>query len=156
MNVRELLKHSIFGCGEPNGAYSFEHVLNNGLLLDICESPAKLKPEINLQTVKGRDAFWIVKGADYLVPLICFYAALLHRCGLASSPEMYPKIEFYPGLTERVTGLSEHECHRLVEDMELVYKLQVRITQDFYHRQVALMPKERSKELIKEIESIDF
>ena len=156
MNVRELLKHSIFGCGEPNGAYRFEHVLNSGLLLEICAAPSKLKPEINLQAVKGCDAFWIVKGTDYLVPLVCFYAALLHRCGLASSPEMYPKIEFHPGLAERITGLSEHESRRLVEDMELVYKLQVRITQDFYHRQVALIPEEKSKELIREIESIDF
>ena len=107
------------------------------------------KPEVRI----GDKYF---KGTDYLVPLVCFYAALLHRCGLASSPEMYPKIEFHPGLAERITGLSEHESRRLVEDMELVYKLQVRITQDFYHRQVALIPEEKSKELIREIESIDF
>ena len=156
MNIVGLLKHSIFGFGEPDGAYSFEHVLNSGLLLEIGESPAKSKPEIKLQAVKGRDAYWVAKGTDYLVPLVCFYAALLHRCGLASSPETYPGIEFHPGLAERVTGLSEHECRRLVDDMELVYKLQVRITQDFYHRQVAIMPEERCKELIKEIESIDF
>ena len=156
MNVRELLKHSVFGEGEPNGAYRFEHVLNNGLLLNICNAPAKSKPEIKLQAVKDRDAYWISKGTDYLVPLVCFYVALLHRCGLANSPESYPEIEFHPGLTEHVTGLSEYECRRLVEDMELVYKLQVRITQDFYHRQVALISEEKCKELIKEIESIDF
>jgi hypothetical protein len=156
MNIVELLKHSIFGFGEPDGAYSFEHVLNSGLLLEIGESPAKSMPEIKLQAVKGRDAYWIAKGTDYLVPLVCFYVALLHRCGLANSPESYPEIEFHPGLTELVTGLSEHECRRLVEDMELIYKLQVRITQDFYHRQVALMSEEKCKELIKEIESIGF
>jgi hypothetical protein len=156
MNIVELLKHSIFGSGEPNGAYSFEHVLNSGLLLEIGEAPAKSKPEIKLQTVNGRDAYWIAKGTDYLVPLVCFYAALLHRCELANSPESYPEIEFHPGLTEHVTGLSEHECRRLIEDMELIYKLQVRITQDFYYRQVALLSEEKCKELIKEIESIDF
>ena len=156
MNIRELLKHTIFGSGEPNEAYSFEHVLNSGLLLEICESPAKSKPEIKLQAVKDRDAYWIAKGTDYLVPLVCFYAALLHRCELDDSAETYPEIEFHPGLTEKVTGLSEHEYRRLVEDMELVCKLQVHITQDFYHRQVALMSAERSKELIQEIESIDF
>ena len=156
MNIVELLKHSIFGSGEPNGAYSFEQVLNSGLLLEICEAPAKSMPEIKLQAVKGRDAYWIAKGTDYLVPLVCFYVALLHRCGLANSPESYPEIEFHPGLTEHVTGLSEYECRRLVEDMELVYKLQVRITQDFYHRQVALISEEKCKGLIQEIESIDF
>ena len=156
MNIVELLKHSIFGSGEPNGAYSFEQVLNSGLLLEICEAPAKSMPEIKLQAVKGRDAYWIVKGTDYLVPLVCFYTALLHRCGLANSPESYPEIEFHPGLTEHVTGLSEYEYRRLVEDMELVYKLQVRITQDFYHRQVALISEEKCKRLIQEIESIDF
>ena len=156
MNVRELLKHSIFGSGEPNGAYSFEHVLNSGLLLDICAAPAKSMPEIKLQAVKGRDAYWIVKGIDSLVPLVCFYAALLHRCGLADSYETCPDIEFHPGLTECVTGLSEYECRHLVEDMELVYKLQVRITQDVYHRQVALIYEEKCKEMIKEIDSIDF
>jgi hypothetical protein len=156
MNIVELLKHSIFGFGEPDGAYSFEHVLNSGLLLEIGESPAKSMPEIKLQAVKGRDAYWIAKGTDYLVPLVCFYVALLHRCGLANSPESYPEIEFHPGLTEHITGLSEYECRRLVEDMELVYKLQVRITQDFYHRQVALISEEKCKGLIQEIESIDF
>lgn len=157
MNIRELLKHTIFGSGEPNEAYSFEYVLNSGLLLDICKSPAKSKlSEIKLQAVKGRDAYWIIKGTDYLVPLICFYGALLHRCELDESAETYPEIEFHPGLTEKVTGLSEHEYRRLIEDMELVYKLQVHITQDFYHRQVALIPEEKCKELITEIESIDL
>ena len=156
MIIVELLKHSIFGSGEPNGAYSFEQVLNSGLLLEICEAPAKSIPEIKLQAVKGRDAYWIAKGTDYLVPLVCFYVALLHRCRLANSPESYPEIEFHPGLTEHVTGMSEYECRRLVEDMELVYKLQVRITQDFYHRQVALISEEKCKGLIQEIESIDF
>jgi hypothetical protein len=48
MNIVELLKHSIFGSGEPDGAYSFEHMFNSGLLLEICEAPAKSMPEIKL------------------------------------------------------------------------------------------------------------
>lgn len=155
MNVRELLKHTIFGGGEPEGAYSFESVLNSGMLLNICESPAKFSPaDLMLKAVKDRDAYWITQGTDYLVPLICLYAALLHRCGLDTNPDTYPEIEFHPGLSERVTGLSEHEYRRLVDDMELIYKLQVRVTQDFYHRQVALIPEEKCKKLIEEIENI--
>ena len=155
MKIQELLKHTIFGGGEQEGAYSFESVLNSGLLLNILESPAKFKPaDLMLKAVKDRDAYWITKGTDYLVPLICMYAALLHRCGLDTNPDTYPEIEFHPGLA--VSGLPEHECRRLIDDMELIYKLQVRITQDFYHRQVALIPKERCMELIKEIEVLDF
>lgn len=155
MNVRELLKHTIFASGEPEGAYSFESVLNSGMLLNICESPAKFSPaDLMLKAVKDRDAYWITQGTDYLVPLICLYAALLHRCGLDTNPDTYPEIEFHPGLSERVTGLSEHEYRRLIDDMELIYKLQVRVTQDFYHRQVALIPEEKCKKLIEEIENI--
>ena len=155
MNVLELLKHTIFGGGEPEGAYSFESVLNSGLLLNILKSPAKFRSaDLMLKAVKDRDAYWITKGTDYLVPLICLYAALLHRCGMDTTPDTYPEIEFHPGLA--VSGLPEHECRRLVDDMELIYKIQVRITQDFYHRQVALIPKERCKEQIMEIESLEL
>ena len=155
MNIRELLKHTIFGGGEPEGAYSFESVLNSGMLLNIFYSPEKFQPaDLLLKPVKDRDAYWIVKGTDYLVPLICLYAALLHLCGLDTDSDTYPKIEFHPGLA--VSGLPEHECRRLIDDMELIYKLQVRITQDFYHRQVALIPEVGCKVLIKEIESLDF
>ena len=140
MNIVELLNHTIFGCGEPNGAYKFESVLNSGMQLNICESPANSRPtEIMLTTVKDHDAFWITKGTDYLVPLICLYAALLHRCSLDTSVDTYPEIKFHPGLSEHVKGLSEHECRRLINDMELIYKLQVRVTQDFNHRRVALL-----------------
>ena len=142
MTIQELLRHTIFGGEEPEGAYSFERVLNSGLLLNILESPAEFRPEdLMLKAVKDRDAYWITKGTDYLVPLICLYAALLHRCSLDSNPDTYPEIEFHPGLAVR--GLPEHECRRLVDDMELIYKLQVRVTQDFYHRQVALIPEEK-------------
>ena len=155
MNIIELLKHTIFGGGEPEDAYSFESVLNSGMLLNICESPAKFKPaDLMLKAVKDHDAYWIAKGTDYLVPLICLYAALLHRCGLDTNPDTYPEIEFHPGLA--VSGLPEHECRRLIDDMELIYKMQVRVTQDFYHRQVALIPEERCKVLIKEIENIEL
>ena len=155
MKIQELLKHTIFGGGEQEGAYSFESVLNSGLLLNILESPAKFKPaDRMLKAVKDRDAYWITKGTDYLVPLICMYAALLHRCGLDTNPDTYPEIEFHPGLA--VSGLPEHESRRLVDDMELIYKIQVRVTQDFYHRQVALIPEERCKVLIKEIEALCF
>ena len=155
MKIQDLLKHTIFGGGEPEGAYSFESVLNSGLLLNIFKSPEKFKPaDLMLKAVKDRDAYWISKGTDYLVPLICLYVALLHRCGLDTSLDTYPEIEFHPGLA--VSGLPEHECRRLIDDMELIYKLQIRVTQDFYHRQVALIPEEGCKELIKEIESIEL
>ncbi len=157
MIIQELLKHTVFGMGEPDGAYSFENVLNSGMLLEISKDPIATKPvDAGFKKVRDRDAYWMEKGTDYLVPLICLYEALLHRCGLDTNPDTYPEIEFHPGLAEPVRGLTEHEYRRLVYDMELIYKLQVRVTQYFYHRQVALIPEERCKELIQEIEKIDF
>lgn len=157
MNVRELLKHTIFGCGEPDGAYSFERVLVSGFLLEISKDPIATKPaDAGFKKVRDRDAYWMEKGTDYLVPLICFYEALLHRTKLDNNPDTFPEIEFQPGLSEYVHGLTEHEYRRLVFDMELIYHLQVRVTQNFYHRLVALIPEDRSKDLIQEIEKIDF
>ena len=54
------------------------------------------------------------------------------------------------------TGISEYEALKFIDDANLIYKLHLNFTSEFYHRQVSLLSLERCEELLNEIESIEI
>ena len=156
MNLSELLKFTIYPNTGYNGVegYDYSRVFDNGVLLKILQSPSKHRPNdlriIPSEVIYG---YWIQRGNEYLIPLIYLYSALALRLNKKIST---PDVVFTPGISADACGISEYEALKFIDDANLIYKLHLNFTSEFYHRQVSLLSLERCEELMNEIESIEI
>ena len=97
------------------------------------------------------DGYWIQRGNEYLIPLIYLYSALALRLNKKIST---PDVVFTPGISADACGISEYEALKFIDDANLIYKLHLNFTSEFYHRQVSLLSLERCEELFNEIDGI--
>lgn len=67
-----------------------------------------------------------------------------------------PDVVFTPGISADACGISEYEALKFIDDANLIYKLHLNFTSEFYHRQVSLLSLERCEELFKEINGINL
>jgi hypothetical protein len=151
MNLSELLKFTIYPNTGYNGVegYDYSRVFDNGVLLKILQSPSKHRPnDLRIIPSEVIDGYWIQRGNEYLIPLIFLYSALALRL---NKKVFTPDVVFTPGISADACGISEYEALKFIDDANLIYKLHLNFTSEFYHRQVSLLSLERSEELFKEI-----
>lgn len=156
MNLSELLKFTIYPNTGYNGVegYDYSRVFDNGVLLKILQSPSKHKPnDLRIIPSEVIDGYWIQRGNEYLIPLIYLYSALALRLNKKVST---PDVVFTPGISADACGISEYEALKFIDDANLIYKLHLNFTSEFYLRQVSLLSLERCEELMNEIESIEI
>ena len=156
MNLSELLKFTIYPNTGYNGVegYDYSRVFDNGVLLKILQSPSKRRPnDLKIIPSEVIDGYWIQRGNEYLIPLIYLYSALALRLNKKIST---PDVVFTPGISADACGISEYEALKFIDDANLIYKLHLNFTSEFYHRQVSLLSLERCEELMNEIESIEI
>lgn len=156
MNLSELLKFTIYPNTGYNGVegYDYSRVFDNGVLLKILQSPSKRRPnDLKIIPSEVIDGYWIQRGNEYLIPLIYLYSALALRLNKKVST---PDVVFTPGISADACGISEYEALKFIDDANLIYKLHLNFTSEFYHRQVSLLSLERCEELMNEIESIEI
>ena len=67
-----------------------------------------------------------------------------------------PDVVFTPGISADACGISEYEALKFIDDANLIYKLHLNFTSEFYHRQVSLLSLERCEELFNEIDEINL
>lgn len=154
MNLSELLKFTIYPNTGYNGleGYDYSRVFDNGVLLKILQSPSKHRPnDFGIIPSEVIDGYWIQRGNEYLIPLIYLYSALALRLNKKIST---PDVVFTPGISADACGISGYEALKFIDDANLIYKLHLNFTSEFYHRQVSLLLLERCEELLNEIESI--
>ena len=154
MNLSELLKFTIYPNTGYNGVegYDYSRVFDNGVLLKILQSPSKHRPnDLRIIPSEVIDGYSIQRGNEYLIPLIYLYSALALRLNKKIST---PDVVFTPGISADACGISEYEALKFIDDANLIYKLHLNFTSEFYHRQVSLLSLERCEELLNEIESI--
>ena len=154
MNLSELLKFTIYPNTGYNGVegYDYSRVFDNGVLLKILQSPSKHRPnDLRIIPSEVIDGYWIQRGNEYLIPLIFLYSALALRL---NKKVFTPYVVFTPGISADACGISEYEALKFIDDANLIYKLHLNFTSEFYHRQVSLLSLERCEELMNEIESI--
>lgn len=154
MNLPELLKFTIY----PNTGYNvvegydYSRVFDNGVLLKILQSPSKHRPnDLKIIPSEVIDGYLIQRGNEYLIPLIYLYSALALRLNKKIST---PDVVFTPSISADACGISEYEALKFIDDANLIYKLQLNFTSEFYHRQVSLLSLERCEELLNEIDGI--
>ena len=155
MNLSELLKFTIYPNTGYNGVegYDYSRVFDNGVLLKILQSPSKHRPnDLRIIPSEVIDGYSIQRGNEYLIPLIYLYSALALRLNKKIST---PDVVFTPGISADACGISEYEALKFIDDANLIYKLHLNFTSEFYHRQVSLLSLERCEELLNEIESIE-
>ena len=156
MNLPELLKFTIYPNTGYNGVegYDYSRVFDNGVLLKILQSPSKHKPnDLRIIPSEVIDGYWIQRGNEYLIPLIYLYSALALRLNKKIST---PDVVFTPGISADACGISEYEALKFIDDANLIYKLHLNFTSEFYHRQVSILSLERCEQLMNEIESIEI
>jgi hypothetical protein len=156
MNLSELLKFTIYPNTGYNGVegYDYSRVFDNGVPLKILQSPSKHRPnDLRIIPSEVIDGYWIQRGNEYLIPLIYLYSALALRLNKKIST---PDVVFTPGISADACGISEYEALKFIDDANLIYKLHLNFTSEFYHRQVSLLSLERCEELLNEIESIEI
>ena len=154
MNLPELLKFTIYPNTGYNGVegYDYSRVFDNGVLLKILQSPSKHRPnDLKIIPSEVIDGYWIQRGNEYLIPLIYLYSALALRLNKKIST---PDVVFTPGISADACGISEYEALKFSDDANLIYKLHLNFTSEFYHRQVSLLSLERCEELLNEIDGI--
>ena len=154
MNLSELLKFTIYPNTGYNGVegYDYSRVFDNGVLLKILQSPSKRRPnDLKIIPSEVIDGYWIQRGNEYLIPLIYLYSALALRLNKKIST---PDVVFTPGISADACGISEYEALKFIDDANLIYKLHLNFTSEFYHRQVSLLSLERCEELFNEIDGI--
>lgn len=154
MNLFELLKFTIYPNTGYNGVegYDYSRVFDNGVLLKILQSPSKHRPnDLRIIPSEMIDGYWIQRGNEYLIPLIYLYSALALRLNKKVST---PDVVFTPGISADACGISEYEALKFIDDANLIYKLHLNFTSEFYHRQVSLLSLERCEELFNEIDGI--
>ena len=154
MNLPELLKFTICPNTGYNGVegYDYSRVFDNGVLLKILQSPSKHRPnDLKIIPSEVIDGYWIQRGNEYLIPLIYLYSALALRLNKKIST---PDVVFTPGISADACGISEYEALKFIDDANLIYKLHLNFTSEFYHRQVSLLSLERCEELLNEIDGI--
>lgn len=156
MNLSELLKFTIYPNTGYNGVegYDYSRVFDNGVLLKILQSPSKHRPnDLRIIPSEMIDGYWIQRGNEYLIPLIYLYSALALRL---NKKIFTPDVVFTPGISADACGISEYEALKFIDDANLIYKLHLNFTSEFYHRQVSLLSLKRCEELMNEIESIEI
>ena len=154
MNLSELLKFTIYPNTGYNGVegYDYSRVFDNGVLLKILQSPSKHRPnDLKIFPSEVIDGYWIQRGNEYLIPLIYLYSALALRLNKKISTS---DVVFTPGISADACGISEYEALKFIDDANLIYKLHLNFTSEFYHRQVSLLSLERCEELLNEIDGI--
>ena len=156
MNLSELLKFTIYPNTGYNGVegYDYSRVFDNGVLLKILQSPSKHRPnDLRIIPSEVIEGYWIQRGNEYLIPLIYLYSALALRLNKKIST---PDVVFTLGISADACGISEYEALKFIDDANLIYKLHLNFTSEFYHRQVSLLSLERCEELLNEIERIEI
>lgn len=156
MNLSELLKFTIYPNTGYNGVegYDYSRVFDNGVLLKILQSPSKHRSnDLRIIPSEVIDGYWIQRGNEYLIPLIYLYSALALRLNKKIST---PDVVFTLGISADACGISEYEALKFIDDANLIYKLHLNFTSEFYHRQVSLLSLERCEELLNEIERIEI
>ena len=156
MNLSELLKFTIYPNTGYNGVegYDYSRVFDNGVLLKILQSPSKHRPnDLRIIPSEMIDGYWIQRGNEYLIPLIYLYSALALRL---NKKVFTPDVVFTLGISADACGISEYEALKFIDDANLIYKLHLNFTSEFYHRQVSLLSLERCEELFKEINGINL
>ena len=156
MNLSELLKFTIYPNTGYNGVegYDYSRVFDNGVLLKILQSPSKHRPnDLRIIPSEVIDGYWIQRGNEYLIPIIYLYSALALRLNKKISTS---DVVFTPGISADACGISEYEALKFIDDANLIYKLHLNFTSEFYHRQVSLLSLERCEELFNEINEINL
>ena len=156
MNLSELLKFTIYPNTGYNGVegYDYSRVFDNGVLIKILQSPSKHRPnDLRIIPSEVIDGYWIQRGNEYLIPLIYLYSALALRLNKKIST---PDVVFTPGISANACDISEYEALKFIDDANLIYKLHLNFTSEFYHRQGSLLSLERCEELLNEIERIEI
>lgn len=136
-------------------SFNYENLFNSGRLRDLLKDPKSVK-WIEVQVCERKDgSINLVKGSDFILPLIFLHNALIARL-VKDAKET--EVTIWPGIRgDVVTDKMElWEADGYIEDIKSIYNLHFDLTRAYYKRHIEKLSDEECKKLLAEVEDLEF
>lgn len=136
-------------------SFNYENLFNSGRLRDLLKDPKSVK-WVDVQVCERKDgSISLLKGADFILPLIFLHNALIARL-VKDAKET--EVTIWPGIRgDVVTDKMElWEADGYIEDIKSIYNLHFDLTRAYYKRHIEKLSDEDCKKLLAEVEGLDF
>ena len=137
--------------------FNYERLFDSGKLRALLKEPKKVTPPIGIVFRDHRDGsahegLVLMKGADYVLPLIFFHNALIARL-VKDAKET--EVSIWPSIRGDVaTEFDEWDTY--INELTSIYTLHFDLVRGYYKREVEKLPEEECQKLLKEIENLSF
>lgn len=138
--------------------FNYERLFVSGKLRSLLKEPKKVKSgDVQFRNKKdggNYDGLWLLKGADFVLPLVFLHNALVVRLGKEAKET---EVTILPGIRgDVVFDVDAKEGEIYLEELKSIYNLHFDLTRGYYKREVEKLPEEDCRKLLKEIEELDF
>ena len=139
--------------------FNYERLYVSGRLRALLKDPKSVK-WVDVQVREHKDGgkydgLNLLKGADFILPLIFLHNALIAR--LVQNAK-YTEVIIRPGIRgDVVTDKMElWEADGYIEDIKSIYNLHFDLTRAYYKRHIEKLSDEECKKLLAEVEGLEF
>lgn len=139
--------------------FNYERLYVSGKLRAILKDPKSVK-WVDVQVCERKDGgkydgLQLLKGADFILPLIFLHNALIARL-VKDAKET--EVIIWPGIRgDVVTDIMENwEADGYIEDIKSIYNLHFNLTRAYFKRHIEKLSDEECKKLLAEVEGLEF
>lgn len=140
-------------------SYNYERLTLSGRLKQMLSNPQSNQPNdivfINRQDGGKTDGLNLLKGADYILPLVFLRNALVERLNLnAAQTEVIISV----GIRADVWGeiIPKEETDTYMDEVRSIYYLHYDLTRKYFKRRVESMTDEQCTQLLQQIENLQL
>lgn len=139
--------------------FNYERLYVSGRLRTLLKDPKSVKwVDVQFREQKNGskyDGFALMKGADFILPLVFLHNALIARL-VKEAKET--EVLIWPGIRgDVVTDIMENwEADGYIEDIKSIYNLHFDLTRAYYKRHIEKLSEEDCKKLLEEVEGLEF
>lgn len=140
-------------------SFNYENLFNSGRLRDLLKDPKSVKwveVQVSEREEGGKyDGLHIIKGADFILPLVFLHNALVARLVKASKET---EVTIWPGIRGDVVAdkMDLWEADGYIEDIKSIYNLHFDLTRAYFKRHIEKLSDEDCKKLLAEVEGLEF
>ena len=140
-------------------SFNYENLFNSGRLRDLLKDPKSVKwVDVQVREHQNGDKYdglVLVKGADFILPLVFLHNALTARL-VKDAKET--EVTIWPGIRGDVVTdkMDLWEADGYIEDIKSIYNLHFDLTRAYYKRHIEKLSDEDCTKLLAEVEGLDF
>ena len=157
MKATDIFKQRIIA--QNDCSFNYENLFNSGRLRDLLKDPKSVKwveVQVSERKADGKnDGLVLVKGADFILPLVFLHNALITRLVKGAKET---EVTIWPGIRgDVVTDKMElWEADEYIKELASIYNLHFDLTRAYYKRHIEKLSDEDCKKLLAEVEGLEF